>query len=118
VNSCFEQLAAGTELVKWVLRIIGWFMMFFGCYGLFQPVLTFIQVVPFLGPFVAKLGGAVIWFLCGLGTLLISTVIVSFAHLFYHPKKALLLLSLILGVTCLVMFAGSLMNSGDSSAQA
>lgn len=88
-SECFERLQSETKLLLWVLRLLGWVMLFIGLYSLFSPILTFIKVVPFLGPTLSTLGGWLIWILCLVFTLAIASIVVCLAYLFYRPLWAL-----------------------------
>jgi len=89
-DECFRRIRSTSKLMTWGLRALGWVMMFIGLYSLFAPFLTFIKVIPWLGPILSSLGGWLIWFICLVGTLAVATVIICLAYLFYHPLLALL----------------------------
>jgi len=86
----FDDISARAQLVVWVLRFVGWVMLFAGLYMLFSPLLTFIKVIPWLGPILSKFGGALIWVMCLVVTLAVASVVVCLAYLVYHPLLALL----------------------------
>mmetsp|Transcript_71754 Transcript_71754/g.198062 ORF Transcript_71754/g.198062 Transcript_71754/m.198062 type:complete len:520 (+) Transcript_71754:94-1653(+) len=90
VQACFRDIRARTRLMVWALRAVGWLMMFIGLYLLFSPILTFIKLIPFLGPILSSLGGWLIWFLCLVVTLAVATIVVCLAYSFYHPITAIL----------------------------
>mmetsp|Transcript_63853 Transcript_63853/g.160939 ORF Transcript_63853/g.160939 Transcript_63853/m.160939 type:complete len:562 (+) Transcript_63853:70-1755(+) len=89
-HACFKEIELQSSATKWCCRLVGWLMMFIGLYALFSPLLTLITAIPFLGPLLAKLGGWLIWLLCLFTTLVIATLIVMLAYLFYHPLLAFL----------------------------
>jgi len=88
-SACFSEIRLRAKVLVWVLRLVGWLMLFIGFYALFQPFLTLIKVIPLLGPILSKVGGALIWVICGVGTLAVASVIVCLAYLFFHPLVAL-----------------------------
>mmetsp|Transcript_90054 Transcript_90054/g.280282 ORF Transcript_90054/g.280282 Transcript_90054/m.280282 type:complete len:519 (+) Transcript_90054:80-1636(+) len=86
----FKEVSSRMQMTKWALRLVGWLMLFAGLYMLFSPFLTFITIIPFLGPILSKLGGALIWVLCFVTTLAVASLIICTAYLVYHPLLALL----------------------------
>lgn len=89
-HECFGVLEQNTQRLVWSLRLVGWSMMFVGLFSLFSPFLTFIKVIPWLGPLLSKLGGTLIWVVCFLVTVSVASVIICLAYLVHHPLKALL----------------------------
>lgn len=87
---CFSSVSRSTHATKWALRGVGWLMMFIGMYALFAPLLTFIRVIPFMGPLVASVGSLLIWLLCLISTAILASIIVIVAYSFYHPLMALI----------------------------
>lgn len=88
-NECFQEISARARFAAWAGRCGGWVLMFIGLYSLFAPFLTLIVILPWIGPFLSKVGGAAIWFLCGITTLLVSTLIAGCAYLVYRPLLGL-----------------------------
>jgi len=88
-QQCFTRIKNMQSLQTLVLRLVGWLMMFAGLYMTFSPVLTLITAFPFIGPFVAKLGGWILWVLCLVVTIIAACIIASVAYLVYRPLVAL-----------------------------
>jgi len=87
---CFNVVKSRMRAMVWMLRLVGWLMLFIGLYSLFSPFLTFIKVIPFLGPILSSLGGWLIWVMCFVVTLAIASIVICLAYLIYHPLMALL----------------------------
>jgi len=94
---CIKSIKSDAECIAWIIRLVGWLMLLFGSKMLFQPFLTLFVVVPFVGPFFSQLAGALIFFLCFVTTLVIATMVIIVAYLFYRPLTALVY-SLFLGI--------------------
>jgi len=88
-KECLSRIEKMQSLQTLVLRLLGWLMMFIGLYMTFAPLLTLINALPFIGPFLSKMGGWVIWILCLVVTLVFACIIASFAYLVYRPLLAL-----------------------------
>lgn len=93
-KECLDDITNGNKCATMCLRILGWLMMLFGLYSLFEPIFVVIDIVPYLGPWLSDKIALVTGFFSALVTLIISLVIVGFAYLIYHPKKALIYLVL------------------------
>jgi hypothetical protein len=93
----FDMIKSETKCFMWVGRLIGWLMMFLGLVMIFSPIVTFLNVIPFLGPYIAKGVGFVIGLLSFLVTMALASVIAAAAWLFYRPLAALLFVALVWG---------------------
>lgn len=85
-SDCLQRIAATRGLAKWLIRLVGWLMMFMGLFAIFSPLITLLNVIPFIG----SLGSATIWVFCLFATVVTATFVISFAYLIYNPFKALL----------------------------
>jgi len=90
LDSSFAVITSGAKAMAWLLRLVGWVLMFAGLYLLFSPFLTLITIIPLLGPILAKLGGFLIWIICFILTLALSSVVVMIAYAFYRPLRTIL----------------------------
>lgn len=84
-DACFESIKMGNVATTWLLRIVGWVMMFAGLYSFFSPLITMLAVIPFI----EYLGSMAIWGFCFIVTFAVSAIIISLAYLAYHPLKAM-----------------------------
>eukprot|EP00929_Paragymnodinium_shiwhaense_P073184 TRINITY_DN3722_c0_g1_i3.p1 TRINITY_DN3722_c0_g1~~TRINITY_DN3722_c0_g1_i3.p1 ORF type:complete len:512 (+),score=66.06 TRINITY_DN3722_c0_g1_i3:230-1765(+) len=93
-QSCLTSIKATNYLATGALRVLGWIMMLCGLYCLFKPLLVAIDLLPFFGGWLSDNVSVIIAVLCALVTFAVSSVIIGVAYLFYHPRKALLYLTL------------------------
>lgn len=84
-GECMSHIANQSKTITWVIRFIGWLMMFIGTCALFAPLLLIPELIPFLGQYIAQFAGAVIAFLAFFVTLFICMLIISLAYLVYRP---------------------------------
>lgn len=98
-SECVRRIADMRSTAKWFIRFTGWLMMFVGLYAIFSPLITLLNVIPFIG----SLGSAAIWVFCFLSTAVTAIFVISFAYLFYNPLKALLTAIIALKIAALPM---------------
>ncbi|MBQ2789435.1 MAG: TMEM43 family protein, partial [Thermoguttaceae bacterium] len=87
-EAMFAQAKRGNAMMGWVLRLVGFAMMFFGFGAIFKPLDVLADIVPFLGSLVA-LGTGLVSFalaLCG------SLTTIAVAWLWFRPLIAIPLL--------------------------
>jgi hypothetical protein len=91
----FKAAQDRNAVLTWILRAVGFFMMFLGLFMVFRPIAVFADVLPFLG---SMLGAGV-----GLFAFLIAAVLsfitIAIAWIFVRP---------LLGITLLVLAGGAL----------
>ena len=90
----FSRARSANTMLTWILRIVGFLMMFFGVSMVLKPLSVLADVLPFLGDLV-EMGTSLVAFLIALPCALI---VIAIAWLFYRP---------VLGITLLVI-AGAL----------
>lgn len=88
-DAALQIIAFQSKAMKWICRIIGWGMLFGGCYMLFSPLFVALDIVPLLGPSLGSLASFVIWIVCFLATLAISSLVIAVAYLIYRPMLGL-----------------------------
>ncbi len=94
-QAMFQSAQAANTGMTWFLRILGFFMMFFGLRTFFKPVVGVASGIPLVGTLVdAGLG-----LFAGLVSFGLSMLTIGFAWLFYRP---------LLGLTLLVLAGGSI----------
>ena len=87
-EAMFAQAKRGNAMTGWILRLVGFAMMFFGFGAIFKPLDVLADIVPFLGSLVA-LGTGLVSFalaLCG------SLTTIAVAWLWFRPLIAVPLL--------------------------
>jgi hypothetical protein len=94
-EAMFKAAQEQNRLFTWILRGVGWFLMFLGLTMIFRPIAVLADVVPLFG----TLLGAGIGIFAGLTSLVLSLVTIAVAWIFYRP---------LLGITLLVLAAGGL----------
>ena len=101
-QAMFQSAQAANTGMTWFLRILGFFMMFFGLRTFFKPVVGAASGIPLVGTLVdAGLG-----LFAGLFSFGLSMLTIGFAWLFYRPLLGLVLLVLAGGaIGGLVMLA-------------
>mmetsp|Transcript_70884 Transcript_70884/g.184018 ORF Transcript_70884/g.184018 Transcript_70884/m.184018 type:complete len:141 (+) Transcript_70884:2-424(+) len=117
LEECFKVITFEAAAAKWLLRLIGWAMMYVGLYCMFSPFLTLITVLPWIGPPLAKFGGWLIWLLCGFVTLMVATLIVMVAYLFYHPVVTLVYAVFLAFIVVIFKAIVNFVNQGGISAK-
>lgn len=103
--ACLKNVSERNETTTWLVRVAGWVIMFVGLFLTFSPLLTLVVAIPFLGPILSNFGAWLIWVLCLVTTLLVSSIIVILAYLAYHPMKALLYAALAAGICMATVLA-------------
>jgi len=102
-SDLFAAEASSNNVMTWVLRFLGWLLMLVGLNMIGSPILAVLDVLPFL----SNIAGSVTGFITfGLASLF-SLITIAVAWLFYRPMKALMLISLAIGI----MYISAQLNS-------
>lgn len=88
----FESAIAGNTMLTWLLRLAGFFMLWFGFSLLFAPLSVLADVVPFLGNLVGMATG----FFAFLLALAVALVVIAVAWIVFRPLLGILLLAMAL----------------------
>jgi len=102
-KECLASVKMAGSVTKWVIRLVGWLLLWVGFNALFQPLQVILDIIPFLGPYLGSGFAAVVSFVTFLLTLVISFFIVSVAYLIYHPIIGMVYLLI---TTCVVVGMG------------
>lgn len=86
--SMFATARSNNKILTWILRIVGFLLMFWGLKGVFQPIATLGEVLPFLGTLLNG-GISIVAFLLALPCALAT---IGIAWLFYRPVLGVALL--------------------------
>jgi hypothetical protein len=89
-EAMFASAQRGNRIVTWLLRFLGFFLMFWGLKAVVKPLSVLADVLPLLGNLVASGTGAIAF----LGALALSSLTVAVAWLYYRPGIALILVLL------------------------
>ncbi len=91
----FQKAQDQNAVLTWILRGVGFFVMFLGIFMVFRPIAVFADVVPLFGTML----GAGIGFFAFLGAAALSFLTIAIAWVFVRP---------VLGVTLVVIAVGAL----------
>lgn len=84
----FAAAERSNTMITWILRFVGFFMMFIGLSSVFKPLSVVADVVPFIGTLVG-IGTGLVAGVIAFGA---SLVTIAVAWLFYRPLLAILLI--------------------------
>lgn len=84
-TECFGRMKGAATAQKWIIRVIGWLIMFIGLWSLFAPFTRLWKVLPFIGPFLSSFGGAITGVFSFIVTIIVAIFIISLSYLVYHP---------------------------------
>lgn len=100
-NSMLGNRATANSNWSWVMRAIGYLMMWVGMTLILNPVVTFVKVWPFL----SKVIGGGITLATGIVALPLTLVTISLAWIFARPLIVVILLGMAAGIICAVSYA-------------
>lgn len=86
----FKMAQDRNSVMTWILRGLGFFLMFIGIFMLFRPIVVFADVVPIFGTML----GAGIGLFAFLGAAILSFITIAVAWIFYRPLLGIALLAL------------------------
>ena len=92
-DEMFTSAQKGNAMMTWILRIVGFFVMYTGLKMVFGPLGVLADVLPFLGSLV-RMGTGLLSFLIALPC---SLVTIAIAWIFYRPLLGILLLVIAVG---------------------
>lgn len=98
----FAAAKSENNLMTWLLRGLGAFLMFLGLVFIFQPFKVLADVLPLAGRIVGAGTGLIALLLAGVG----STLTISLAWLWYRPLLGVSIL--IVTVVCMVLIIRAL----------
>jgi len=105
-QSMFSSAASANVQLTWILRIIGFILMWIGVVLVFGPISSLLNVLPFLGS-IATAGTTI----AGFGiSLFFSLITVAIAWIFYRPTIAIALI----GLAIFVLYFSSSLTTGKS----
>lgn len=94
LESLQEQAESSNNFLTWLLRLVGFLLVFFGLKGIFGLVIALLKVLPFLAN-IANVGISIV---CGVVGFAWSLVIIAIAWLFYRPILAGILIAAVVGL--------------------
>jgi hypothetical protein len=93
----FAHAEAANRMLTWILRAVGFGMMFFGGLLALGPISAFAHVLPFLGSLV-EIGFAIVSFFL---SVIVSMLVIAIAWIVYRPILGVLLIAAAIG--CIVL---------------
>lgn len=112
-DAVFKAEQQANKTFTWILRGVGFFIMFLGITMVFRPLVVFADVIPFLG----SLLGAGVALFAGLVAAALSLATIAVAWLYYRPLFAIGLLVLAAAaITALIMLARKAMARRQAAA--
>jgi hypothetical protein len=84
----FETARTNNAIFTWLIRLVGFLMMFFGLSTVFKPLSVLADVLPILGDIVGMGTGLV----AGLISIVCALVTIAVAWIFYRPVLGVILL--------------------------
>jgi hypothetical protein len=98
----FAAAKSEAAFFRWLLRGVGFFLMFFGLSPIMSPLQELAKVIPFLGSIVGAASGFVAFLLAICG----SSLVIALAWVAYRPLIAIPLLAITVGSLCWLFKTG------------
>ena len=100
MDEMFSAEHSSNKILMWILRFLGFFLIYSGLKGIFEILVTILKVIPFLANIVNLAMNVVLWVCAFAWTL----IVIALAWVYYRPLLGILLLALAIGA--LIFFAG------------
>ena len=94
----FKAEQDANKMLTWIIRAVGFFLMFIGLVMFFRPLAVLADVVPFIGSLV----GAGTAFIAFCGAAMASLLTIAVAWVFYRPVLAIALVAGVVGLIVLI----------------
>ncbi len=111
-DQMFEAAQAENKMITWILRLVGFFMMFIGLSMIMKPISVVLDVLPILGN-IAGIGIGIVAFLVALPFTLIT---IAIAWIYYRPVLAIILI-VIAGASIYLFIKMKKKNASTAPAQ-
>ncbi len=98
MDEMYNMAHGDNEMMNWILRAVGFFMMFFGMSLMLKPLAILADVVPFFG----NLVGAGVGIICFLSAIVMTFLTIAIAWIVVRPLVGIPLLVVSLGAGILV----------------
>ncbi|GAB5354899.1 hypothetical protein AAMO2058_000159100 [Amorphochlora amoebiformis] len=105
-STLLKQNENSERCLQTILRLVGWLMMVFGLYMVFEPLLTILDIIPIIGPIVR----ISVFLLVLIVTTVLSALIIAVAWISSRPMVALAAIVVIGMVVGLTVWFGSTHN--------
>lgn len=98
-DSMFEDALSANVAMTWILRLVGFLMMFFGIALVLKPLSVLGDVVPFIGSIIGM--GTSLF--AGIIALMLSFLTIAIGWIFYRPLLGIFLLLIVIGLLVLLV---------------
>jgi hypothetical protein len=113
-EQALEKMRSTTNTMKWVCRIIGYLMLFFGLKWMFDPIADVLHFIPLIGGILSGLVGLVIWVFALIMSIAIYLLIKIVAAAFYNPVRALIYTGILVCLIIVISLCGGSSSSDHS----
>jgi hypothetical protein len=115
-DKAIEKCREAANMTKWVIRLVGWLLMYIGCYLIFSPFLMMLRLIPLgIGGFLSDIAGFAIAVMAFASTATMATLIIAMAYTMYNPAKGLLMWALFFAI--IIGFIALCNALGDAASQ-
>ena len=94
MEECKEDAESSNATLTWLLRLVGFLLVYFGLKGIFGLVIALLKVLPFLAN-IANVGISIV---CGVVGFAWSLVFIAISWLLYRPILAGILIAVVVGL--------------------
>lgn len=115
-KECLASVKMAASTTKWVIRLVGWILLWVGFNALFRPFEVLLDIIPFLGPYLGSGFATMVSFISFLLTLVLAFFIVSVAYLIYHPIIGMVYLLVTTGVVVSMGYATKMIEAKHKQA--
>ena len=106
MDEMFSSERASNKMWTWLLRLLGFMLIFGGLKGIFDILVTILKVIPFL----ANLVNLAMKVVLGVVAFAWTVIVIALAWLYYRPVLGIILLAVAVGA--LIYFAGKGKDKG------
>jgi len=110
----FAKAQSENATLTWILRAVGFFVMFLGIFMVFRPIAVLADVVPLFGTML----GAGIGFFAFLGAAALSFLTIAIAWVFVRPLLGIVLIAIAIGAVVWLLRVGQRKKAARSAAGA
>lgn len=115
-KNCLDSVKRAGKAMKWVIRILGWLLLWAGFNALFTPLEVILDIIPFLGPYLGSGATAVMGAVNFILTMVVASLLVSVAYMIYHPIIGLLYLSMTTGIVVGIGYLAKVLSAKQKHA--
>jgi hypothetical protein len=108
----FAKAQSENAVLTWILRAVGFFVMFLGIFMVFRPIAVLADVVPLFGTML----GAGIGFFAFLGAAALSFLTIAIAWVFVRPVLGIILVAIAIGAMVWLLRVGQRKKAARTAA--